>query len=166
MEATNLKHVLMELGNWLVTNHGYLPPQPLPRIPENYQRSTTAIKIFTDWLNQSEEARHVLAEQFDIIWPVIEGQRIQTNVTVDVTWVQQEYRGKTYEAGCGQGRIGGSDLGQVFAVRVGREQWLSTHDDCLEWLVRHGMTEDRAMELINAAEQAYMEQVAPEQCEP
>lgn len=61
----NLKQVLMELGNRLVTEEGYDPPQP--HLEQEY--STTELQRFTEWLNTNEPARRVLAEM-GYNWPV------------------------------------------------------------------------------------------------
>ncbi len=64
----NLKAVLMELGNELVMTHGY-DPATVPvraRIP-----NTIAIQMFTEFVNNSPEARVVL-RKYGIIWPMVE----------------------------------------------------------------------------------------------
>ena len=60
----NLKLVLMQLGNQLVTQEGFAPAN------ESSQPSTKPIDDFTRWLNACEPARRLLAEQ-GIEWPVV-----------------------------------------------------------------------------------------------
>ena len=62
----NLKEVLMELGNRLVTECGYDPA-----IPNSGLRSTQWIANFTEWLNNMPEAREIL-DSMGIDWPVVE----------------------------------------------------------------------------------------------
>ena len=64
--SMNLKRVLMELGNRLVTDHRYNPGF-LPEPP-----STAPIVDFTNWLNQDPKARAILAE-LGVEWPAVEG---------------------------------------------------------------------------------------------
>lgn len=64
---TNLKQALMELGNRLVTKHGFLPATN-PR-DEQDGPSTWPVRRFTEWLNTCKEARQVLAEM-GFEWPV------------------------------------------------------------------------------------------------
>lgn len=63
----NLKGLLMELGNTLVTEHGYLPATS----PSNRQdaANTWPLRDLTDWLNNSPEAQQVLKEM-GWEWPV------------------------------------------------------------------------------------------------
>ena len=63
----NLKAVLMELGNRLVTEKHYLPAgsRGMP--------NTSPIKQFTDWLNRTRDAREILSE-LGVEWPVIKQQ--------------------------------------------------------------------------------------------
>lgn len=63
----NLKAILMELGNRLVTEHGYHPAGSRG-IP-----NTGHIKAFTDWLNHTREARKILSE-LGVEWPVTQQQ--------------------------------------------------------------------------------------------
>lgn len=65
MADTNLKRVLMELGNRLVTEYGYVPGKA--RTPT----CTGAIIDFTEWLNNTPEAREIL-ENMGFEWPVAE----------------------------------------------------------------------------------------------
>lgn len=58
MPETNLKWVLMELGNRLVLKHGFDPP-------------IVSIKIFTEFLNKCPEAQIILREM-GFEWPVSE----------------------------------------------------------------------------------------------
>ena len=60
----NLKAVLMELGNRLVTEKGYLPAG------YRGEPNTGAIKEFTDWLNRTKDAREIMAE-LGVEWPVV-----------------------------------------------------------------------------------------------
>ena len=55
----NLKQTLMELGNRLVTEHGFDPPD-----------GTKPIIVFTKWINKTPAAREVLA-QLGVEWPVV-----------------------------------------------------------------------------------------------
>lgn len=65
----NLKYVLMELGNRLVTAHKFYPA--MRRSDATIEpRSTTMILLFTEWLNETPEAQAVLAEM-EIAWPVV-----------------------------------------------------------------------------------------------
>lgn len=61
----NLKKALMELGNELVMNHGYEPATGKPT-PGSF--NTVPIKQFTDFLNNSPEARVVL-RNLGLEWP-------------------------------------------------------------------------------------------------
>lgn len=70
----NLKHILMELGNRLVMDYRYNPATipditvgtvKLAKIP-----NTIPIKEFTEFLNNSPEARQVLL-QLGLEWPVV-----------------------------------------------------------------------------------------------
>lgn len=62
----NLKQILMELGNRLVSEHGFEPATGLWPKSDN----TVAIKDFTDWLNNTPQAQQVLAEMGHE-WPVV-----------------------------------------------------------------------------------------------
>ncbi len=71
---TNLKKVLMELGNKLVTERGYEPIGdarfPLEFLAElKGDRSTGYITIFTMWLNENPDAREILKEM-GVDWPM------------------------------------------------------------------------------------------------
>lgn len=55
---TNLKLVLMDLGNRLVTKHGFNPASHF----SSDHPSTKPIKDFTDFLNQCPEAQEELAD--------------------------------------------------------------------------------------------------------
>lgn len=68
----NLKQALMELGNKLVTQEGYLPGHPKPEARHYQFDSLDALLTFTEFLNESPEARDFLAQQ-GIEWPVVEG---------------------------------------------------------------------------------------------
>lgn len=71
LDSSNLKLVLMQLGNRLVTEKGYQPSNQMAaqRIfvgAASY--STTMIAAFTEWLNRSDEAQQILKDMgFD--WP-------------------------------------------------------------------------------------------------
>jgi hypothetical protein len=81
----NLKQALMELGNRLVTERGYLSaPQRMPsksdKISEGIvveasmlvlvrPKSTEMIARFTEWLNENPDAREILQEM-GVEWPV------------------------------------------------------------------------------------------------
>jgi hypothetical protein len=56
---TDLKEVLMHLGNKLVTEHGY---NPATGMPDDRVNSTHPIKSFTVWMNEHPEAQEVLNE--------------------------------------------------------------------------------------------------------
>lgn len=65
MDRPNLKLILMQLGNKLVTERRFNPgaaavgPEP----------STMPITIFTRWLNETPDAQEVL-DELGIDWPV------------------------------------------------------------------------------------------------
>ena len=62
----NLKQVLMNLGNRLVTERGFDPA-----VFDNPDRkSTVPIRVFTEWLNHTPEAIEILKEM-GINWPVV-----------------------------------------------------------------------------------------------
>lgn len=62
----NLKQILMELGNRLVTERGFNPA-----IATADPNSTRPIAEFTKWLNSTPEARMILREM-GVYWPVVE----------------------------------------------------------------------------------------------
>jgi hypothetical protein len=61
-----LKRILMELGNKLVTDHSF---DPATGKVVAGRLSTHPIKAFTDWLNQTPQARQVLVNM-GVSWPV------------------------------------------------------------------------------------------------
>ena len=65
----NLKLILMELGNRLVTVHGYTPT------PDKNVMATRgccqAIADFTEWVNEWPEAQQVIADLTGDPWPVL-----------------------------------------------------------------------------------------------
>ena len=61
----NLKRVLMELGNKLVTEHHFNPGWS-SEVP-----STAPITDFTNWLNENPEVQVVL-EEMGIEWSVVQ----------------------------------------------------------------------------------------------
>ena len=65
-ESVNLKLILMELGNRLVTEYGADPR-------EDYR--CLAIQQMTDMLNASLEARLIL-EDLSVDWPVVEKKAV------------------------------------------------------------------------------------------
>lgn len=68
----NLKSVLMQLGNRLVTEVGYDPSGPLPQSVMDRlaaEWNTEIITLFTAWLNQHSEAVHIL-EEMGVEWPL------------------------------------------------------------------------------------------------
>tara|TARA_R110000824_G_scaffold120382_3_gene275640 strand:- start:25050 stop:25580 length:531 start_codon:yes stop_codon:yes gene_type:complete len=70
----NLKEVLMTLGNRLVTERGFDPATGADSpssLNAKLVGTTVAIARFTNWLNETEEAREVLAEM-GVGWPVAE----------------------------------------------------------------------------------------------
>lgn len=62
---TNLKQVLMELGNRLVTEKKFNPAH------SSEPPSTQPIDDFARWLNETPDARQILAEM-GVEWPVVE----------------------------------------------------------------------------------------------
>lgn len=60
----NLKQITMELGNQLVTQHGYDPTANSRLFP-----NTKPLREFVDWLNSAPEAREVLSEM-GVEWPM------------------------------------------------------------------------------------------------
>jgi len=66
-----LKQNLMELGNRLVTEHGFNPSAgtAVGPIHEEMLRSTDVITLFTRWLNEVPEAREILLDM-GYQWPV------------------------------------------------------------------------------------------------
>lgn len=75
---TNLKQVLMELGNELVLNWGFLPATGNPMDQVADSQNTQPIKDFTVWLNNTPEARQILAEK-GFEWPVVEDKDERKN---------------------------------------------------------------------------------------
>ena len=68
----NLKGVLMELGNRLVTEHGWEPAgRAWQRVPAG--NHTGLIAGLTQQLNDSQEMRELLNE-FGFDWPIVETQ--------------------------------------------------------------------------------------------
>lgn len=68
----DLKRVLMEFGNRLVTEQRFDPSRPVPREVTEALRvdhSTEPIVLFTEWLNLHPEAREIL-EEMGIEWPM------------------------------------------------------------------------------------------------
>jgi hypothetical protein len=65
-EGMNLKLILMQLGNNLVTQRGF-DPASTTHCGE-HQRSTHPIKVFTDWLNETSEAIDEL-RLLGVEWP-------------------------------------------------------------------------------------------------
>lgn len=59
----NLKQILMELGNRLVTERGFAPGADIS--------GTRPIVEFTEWLNRTPDAVEVL-DQMGIEWPVVQ----------------------------------------------------------------------------------------------
>lgn len=66
VKIVDLKEMLMQLGNKLVMEHRYSPSYQYGLsncFPTDIQlKSTTIIKLFTDWINTHTEAQEVLAE--------------------------------------------------------------------------------------------------------
>jgi hypothetical protein len=75
----NLKRVLMQVGNELVTRHGFEPSGPAPA---SIMRATIEGKVthpltyFTQFLNMCPEARELL-EEHGFVWPMDLGDEIQ-----------------------------------------------------------------------------------------
>ena len=82
----NLKQVLMEMGNRLVTEHRFLPgPQPFETVIDDcgdgdgpklqlytdFERRTSVITLFTEFVNSHPEAQQVLKE-LGFAWPVVQ----------------------------------------------------------------------------------------------
>lgn len=57
----DLKAVLMELGNRLVTEHGF-EPNGVVWESETWNGATAALVLVTHWFNENPEAREILAE--------------------------------------------------------------------------------------------------------
>ncbi len=62
MPQMNLKLTLMDVGNKLVTEHGFDPSGSV-------QQSCTPIREFTEWVNAMPEVQQVLREM-GIEWPM------------------------------------------------------------------------------------------------
>jgi hypothetical protein len=83
----NLKQVLMEMGNKLVTQHGFAPSiahrQTVESQPQHLH-STHWIGVLTEAINQSPEMRYVLSD-LGIDWPMPGGQhdRMDEGVKAD-----------------------------------------------------------------------------------
>jgi len=75
----NLKLLLMNLGNKLVTERGFDPAVSAASGFSLPRTDTLAIKCFTDWLNHCTAAQEVLAE-LGVEWPVTPQQRAQANL--------------------------------------------------------------------------------------
>jgi hypothetical protein len=79
MQMTNLKKVLMELGNKLVLERGFEPVgdaaiSPTIMADLTSDKSTAYITMFTIWLNSNPDARDVLRE-LGVDWPMPKGGR-------------------------------------------------------------------------------------------
>jgi hypothetical protein len=59
----DLKRILMELGNALVGEYGYLPAA-CARVDD---KSTLPIKVFTDWLNADQDVQEAL-RRMNVEW--------------------------------------------------------------------------------------------------
>ena len=66
----NLKLVLMELGDRLVTDHSYAPGFATRDYRHRPLQTTNPIIEFTEFLNNCPEAQQILAE-LGIEWPVV-----------------------------------------------------------------------------------------------
>tara|TARA_R110000824_G_C15120702_1_gene668037 strand:- start:307 stop:636 length:330 start_codon:yes stop_codon:yes gene_type:complete len=66
----NLKGVLMELGNRLVTDHGWWPPNPRWQAKDE-EDHTGLIAGLTQQINDRPEMRELLNE-FGFDWPIVE----------------------------------------------------------------------------------------------
>ena len=73
----NLKQILMMLGNRLVLEYGYNPAAI--HDSDNMQTNTVPIKEFTDFLNNSPEARAILRE-LGLNWSI---DRFATAATIE-----------------------------------------------------------------------------------
>lgn len=68
----NLKKVLMELGNRMVTEAGYDPSGP---VPDHIRRAfvdetnTEPIALFTEWVNLNPRAQEILRDM-GVEWPM------------------------------------------------------------------------------------------------
>lgn len=77
----NLKETLMILGNRLVAERGFDPAtgQNSPiSLNAKLEGTTVAIARFTSWLNETEEARELLAEM-GVDWPVVNPEPTEGN---------------------------------------------------------------------------------------
>jgi len=97
-EPQNLKAILTDLGNMLVTHHGFDPAVPTTR------RSTNAIKDFTEWLNSCPEAVELL-NQMGFDWPtLIAEQRYNQLARMAVLTPEQQHQfeelSASVERGC------------------------------------------------------------------
>jgi hypothetical protein len=72
----NLKKILMELGNKLVTEYGF---HPASTPAKNGEQSTEPIRVFTEWLNSCVEAQQAL-KSLEVDWPVVIPQNYYTDV--------------------------------------------------------------------------------------
>jgi len=75
-DGFNLKKILMELGNELVTRHGYAPAEPFS--DEFMQKvadddTTNFLKAVTVWLNARPEAQQIL-KRMNVDWPMPRGR--------------------------------------------------------------------------------------------
>ena len=63
----------MQLGNRLVTDKGFSPGYDMRKpINKRNENDTSRIIEFTNWLNQTPDAREILAEM-GVEWPVVNG---------------------------------------------------------------------------------------------
>lgn len=72
---TDLKRALMELGNRLVTKHGFEPGVPASKVSPNWyaQRNTSPLMLLAEYLNAHPEAREEL-RAMGLAWPVVGGE--------------------------------------------------------------------------------------------
>jgi hypothetical protein len=75
-ESTNVKAMLMELGNRLVREHRFKPAQAIfdRQRDATFLRSTQMIAMFIAWLNQVPEAQKIISE-YGFQWPLGQQRR-------------------------------------------------------------------------------------------
>lgn len=92
-QRVDLKRVLMELGNALVRDDGYVPTQvsyhtefdrsQAEMLPIPHGKHTDVLTFLTEWLNRRSEAREKLSELFGIDWPTVGGKSMEYKCHVD-----------------------------------------------------------------------------------
>jgi len=71
-QTDNLKAMLLDLGNRLVTEHGFEPACAVfdPKRDGRLLRSTQLLAAFVAWMNRVPEARKILLEEHRLDWPL------------------------------------------------------------------------------------------------